>query len=253
MTRAIRTELLKLRTARLPWGLLGVALALTIVHSILFDSNAGGTGHTAIKSLATHAGQSEAISIPGEVLLFATALGVIVASGEFRHSTATSTYLAIPNRVRVLGAKVVAASAVGLLFGLACAAVTTIIGLSFTTTHGYDVVLSAATIARYAAGATIGAALLAAAGVGLGTLIRSQVAAIIAVFVWGFVMEQTIGGLYDAAQRYLPYTAARSLAGAELGGRTTPLPFAVATAFVAAIVALISVIAARTTLNADIT
>jgi ABC-2 type transport system permease protein len=252
MTRAIRAELLKLRTARLPWGLLGVVLTLTAVHSLLFDSNAGGSGHTAIKSLATYAGQREAVTIPGEVLLFATALGVIVASGEFRHNTATSTYLAIPDRVRVLGAKAIAAAAMGLLFGLAGAAVTTIIGLSFTAAHGYAIVLSAATIARYAAGATIGAALLAAAGVGLGSLIRSQVAAIITVFVWGFVIEQTISSVYDAAQRYLPYRAAASLAGTELSAGTA-LPFAVAAALAAAAAALLALTATRTTVNADIT
>ena len=253
MTRAIRSELLKLRTARLPWGLLGVAVALTSVHSVLFDSNAGGTGHTAIKSLATSSGQSQALGVPREVLLFAAALGVIVASGEFRHRTATSTYLAIPDRVRVLGAKAVAAASTGLLFGLACAAVTTGIGLSFITTGGHHVVLSAATITRYAAGATVGAALLAAAGVGLGSLVRSQVGAVIAVFVWGLVVEQTLSGVYDSAQRFLPFTMAASLAGTRLEAGTTPLPFAVAAALVATLAAAISLIAARTTLNADIT
>jgi ABC-2 type transport system permease protein len=253
MTRAIRTELLKLRTARLPWGLLAVALGLTAVHSVLFDSNAGGTGHTAIRSLATQVGQSQAINIPGEVLLFATALGVIVASGEFRHGTATTTYLAIPDRIRVLGAKAVAASTVGLLFGLAGAAVTTGVGLAFITAGGHGVLLSAATIMRYAAGAAIGAALFTAAGVGLGSLIRSQVAAIIAVFVWGFVVEQTVGSVYDSAQRYLPYTAAGALAGARLEAGTTPLPFAAAVVLIVAVAALISLVAARTSVNADIT
>jgi ABC-2 type transport system permease protein len=253
MIRPLRAELLKLRTARLPWGLLAVAVVLTAVHSVLFDSNAGGTGHTAIKSLATQTGQSQAITIPGEVLLFATALGVIVASGEFRHRTATSTYLAIPDRVRVLGAKAIAASGFGLLFGLAGAAVTTGIGVSFIAGGGHDVVLGAGTIARYAAGATVGAALLVAAGVGVGSLIRSQVGAIITVFVWGFIIEQTIGGLYDSAQRYLPYTAAGALAGAKLGSETTPLPFAAAAALVAGVAVLVSLVAARTTLNADVT
>src|SRR6266511_274026 len=217
MIRAIRAELLKLRTARLPWGLLGVSVVLAGVHALLFDSNAGGTGHTAIKSLATQAGQTQAVTIPGEVLLFAAALGVIVASGEFRHNTATGTYLAIPDRARVLGAKAIAASGVGLVFGLAGAAVAT------------------------------------AVGVGLGSLIRSQVGAIIAVFVWGLVIEQTVGSVYDAAQRYLPFTAAASLAGAKLEAGATPLPFAAATALVAAVAALVSLIAARTTLNADVT
>jgi ABC-2 type transport system permease protein len=253
MTRAVRTELLKLRTARLPWSLLAVALGLAAVHAVLFDSNAGGTGHTAIRSLATQVGQTQAITIPGEVLLFATAFGVIVASGEFRHGTATATYLAIPDRIRVLGAKAIAASTIGLLFGLAGAVVTTGIGLAFIAAGGHDVLLSAATITRYAAGAAIGAAFLAAAGVGLGSLIRSQVAAIIAVFVWGFVVEQTVGTVYDSAQRYLPYTAAGALAGARLEASASPLPFAAAAVLIAAVAALISLIAARTTLNADIT
>lgn len=51
MIRAIRTELLKLRTARLPWGLLVLAVGLSSLHNVVFDSNAGGTGHAAIPSL----------------------------------------------------------------------------------------------------------------------------------------------------------------------------------------------------------
>jgi ABC-2 type transport system permease protein len=252
MIRATRAELLKLRTTRMPWGLLTFSIAVTVLHTLLFDSNAGGTGHTAIASLATHAGQRQAISIPAEVLLLATVLGVIIASGEYRLRTATNTYLATPNRAQVLAAKVLAAAALGSLFGLAGAAVTTGIGLSYTTANGHHIVLSTATILRYAAGATFGAALLAAAGVGLGSLIRSQTAAITAVFVWGFVVEQTIEGASATAQHYLPYTAAASLAGTNLGSGT-PLPFVAAAALVAAVAALISLTAARTLLNADIT
>ena len=48
--RALRSEVWKLRTARLPWGLLGVTIALTLLHQLLFDSNAGGTGHASIAS-----------------------------------------------------------------------------------------------------------------------------------------------------------------------------------------------------------
>src|SRR5206468_2300219 len=128
-------------------------------------STAGGTGHTAIDSLATQTGQSQAITIPAEVLLFATVLGVIVASGEFRHGTATNTYLATPNRVRVLGAKAVAAATVGAVLGLGSAALTTAIGLSFTGAGGHNVLLSTATIIRYAAGATFAAAVTLVAAV----------------------------------------------------------------------------------------
>lgn len=253
MIRATRAELLKLRTARLPWGLLVLTIGLVSLHGVLFDSNAGGTGHAAVPSLATYAGQSQAINIPGELLLLSTVLGIIVASGEFRHRTATGTYLAVPSRVRVLGAKVIAAGTMGLLFGLAGAAAATGIGLSFVASGGHHVLLSTATIARYIAGATLGSALLAGAGVALGSLIRSQIGAIIAIFVWGFVIEQTVGDVYNSAQRYLPYTAAAAMAGTNPGSEKTPLPFSAAMALLVGAAALIALIAERTTLRSDIT
>jgi len=253
MSRALRSELLKLRTARLPWGLLAIGVTLAGVHALLCDSNAGGTGHTSIESLATYTGQRQAITMPGEVLLFATVLGVIVASGEFRHGTATTPYLAIPDRMRVLAGKSIAAAIVGALFGLAGAALTSVIGLSFIVGRGHDVLLGAGTMTRYVVGATVAAGVLAAAGVGLGSLVRSQVAATIAVFVWGLVIEQTIGGLYETAQRYLPYTAAASLAGARLEAGTTALPFLAAVTLVTSVAAAISLVAARTTVTADVT
>ncbi len=55
--------------------------------------------------------------------------------------------------------------------------------------------LATGTIARFAAGTVLGSGLLAAVGVGVGSLLRGQVAAVIAVFVWGFGIEQIVGGL----------------------------------------------------------
>jgi hypothetical protein len=253
MIPAIRAELIKLRTARLPWGLFVLTVVLTSVQRLLFDSNAGGTGHMSIPSLATYAGQSQAVNVTGEMLLLSTAVGIILASGEFRHRTATATYLAIPNRTLVLAAKAIAAAAIGLVFGLVGAASATAIGLAFVAGDGHHLLLSAATVARYAAGAALGASLLAVAGVAVGSLIRSQVGAIISVFVWGFIIEQSVGGIYNAAQRYLPYTAAGAMAGTKLGSERTPLPFAAAIVLLSAVALTILVIANQTTLDADVT
>jgi hypothetical protein len=252
MTLALRSELWKLRTARLPWGLLGVTVVLTLLHQLLFDSNAGGTGHASIPSLATRGGQSQAISVPGELLLLAATVGITIASGEFRHRTATTTYLTIPDRVRVLVAKLAAAGLIGLAFGLAGAFTATGVGLAFITAGGHPVLLASGTIARYATGAALAAALIAAGGVALGTLIRSQVGAIITVFIWGFVVEQSVGGIYSSVQRYLPFTAAASMAGTKLGDARAALPFPAALGLLAAITAGLAFIGARTTLKADI-
>ena len=101
-------------------------------------------------------------------LVLATVLGVTVSSGEFRHGTATSTYLATANRRRVMIAK--------LAFGW-----------------------------------------LAAVGVALGTLVRSQIAAVACVFIWSIFAGTIVGGVFNGIGPFLPFTAADTMAGARLG------------------------------------
>ena len=93
------------------------------------------------------------------------------------------------------------------MFGAVTTLVTIGIGLAFVAGHGYPVVLGAGTIAHYAIGATVGAALLAVVGVAVGSLLRSQLAAAIAVLVWSFFVEPILGGFYDWLAPYLPFTA----------------------------------------------
>jgi len=252
VTRAIRTELLKLRTIRLPLGLLATAAGLTALITTLGAARAGGSGHMAPPPLFTAAGQQDLLTRSVFGMLMAAVFGVTVASGEFRHGTATATYLAAPDRTRVLVAKVVVAAGAGLLFGLVAAGLTTGISLSFVAAKGYHVALAWGTIARFAAGGILGSGLLAAAGVGVGSLLRGQLSAIVTVFVWGFVLEPLLGGLFDAAQPYLPFTAATTMAGSALGGGTSPLPFALAAALVAGAAVVLAAVAAGTTVPKDI-
>ena len=262
MTRLIRTELLKLRTMRLTYGLLAVAAALSALFALL-ENNRAGRSQSGVPPLSTAAGLATVTTVTGFAMLFAAVLGAIAASGEFRHATATLTYLATPRRARVLAAKAVASAAVGALFGLAAGIIDTGIGLIFAAAHGDHVALSAGTLAGHIAGATAGAAVLAALGAALGSLVRSQLAAIIGIFVWAVVIESVIGGLYTSVRPYLPYTAATTLAGARLGNAAFgpahglngggPLPFAAGLALLAALTAVISLAAARLTLPRDIT
>jgi ABC-2 type transport system permease protein len=118
MITSIRTELLKLATIRLPLGLLATGGGLTATMAMLTAARAGGPGSMAADPLNTAAGLTAVLATTYFAMLMAMVLGVTVATGEFRHQTATATYLAIPNRVRVLGAKAIAASGFGLGFGL---------------------------------------------------------------------------------------------------------------------------------------
>jgi len=76
------------------------------------------------------------------------------------------------------------------------------------------------------------------------------------------VIESVLGGVYPTIRPYLPYTAASTLTGTQLGGAAfgpahgvsggTPLPFVAAAALVAAVAGVISLVAARTTAVADV-
>jgi ABC-2 type transport system permease protein len=251
VTGVIRAEFAKLTTVRLPLGLLGIAALLAAAMSLLTALQAGSGAAMADTSLRTAAGLTGVISTAYFAMIMALVLGITISTGEFRHATATATYLAAPRRVEVLAAKAIAAFGAGLLFGLAGAAITTAAGLGAVAARGYPVTLGAGTIARYGAGAALGAGLLASLGVGLGMLIRSQLGAIITVFVWAFAAEITLGGLSHAIAPYLPFMAVSSLAGSlPPGGH--PLPFPLAALLVAGITAVTCAIAALTSLRADI-
>lgn len=261
MNRLIRVELLKLRTTRLSYGLLATGAGLTVLFSVL-EASRSGPGKT-VGPLDTASGFTSLLAGGTLALLMAAVLGATVSSGEFRHSTATLTYLATPNRRRVLAAKMAAGTVAGAVFGLVGYLIALGVGLGFTASHGYQVPVGDVTLARFGIGHVVAAALLAAIGVALGSLIRSQLAVVIGVFVWTIVIESLLGGLFNAAQPYLPYTAATTLAGTQLGGAAfgpahdasttaTALPFAGATALLLGLAIAVSVIAARTTVPRDV-
>jgi hypothetical protein len=82
------------------------------------------------------------------------------------------------------------------------------------------------------------------------------------VFVWSIIIESLLGGLYNSAWRYLPYTAATTLGGSAVGGAAFgpahgltaggPLPFAGAAGLLVGLTVVLYVLAARTTLRRDI-
>jgi hypothetical protein len=148
----------------------------------------------------------------------------------------------------------------GLRDNLASTGFALLIALGFAASRGYPLALSGSAIAGYTGGAVIGSALLAAAGVGAGSLIRHQMGAIIAVVAWGLVIELVVGATVTAAGRFLPYTAAAMLARDANGGGmpqiprgVAALPYPAAIAVLTAIALALGVAATFTTVRRDVT
>lgn len=259
MNRLIRTELLKLHTMRATYGL----ALLVVAHTALFASLEATRSGRKVAPISTAQGLSTVSTATGVTMILAAILGVMLASGEYRHTSASLTYLATPRRGLVLAAKAIAAAIVGLAYGILAGLVATGTALVFIAAHHDHITLSTATLIAHIAGAGLGAALLAAIGVAIGSLIRAQVPAIIGTLIWCLVIESILGGDLTAIRPYLPYTAATTLGGAKLGAGAFgpgynvstqhPLPYLVAAFALAALGGMLALLAARTTIRQDIT
>jgi ABC-2 type transport system permease protein len=134
---------------------------LTAAMALLTAARAGSGASMAAAPLGTAAGLTGVLATSYFAMIMAMVLGVTIATGEYRHATATLTHLATPHRTQVIAAKAVTAFAAGLIFGLAGAAITTGIGLAAAHAKDYHIILAATTITRYGVGATLGSGLLA--------------------------------------------------------------------------------------------
>jgi ABC-2 type transport system permease protein len=143
-------------------------------------------------------------------------LGILVVATEFRHGTITPSLLAVPDRPRLVLAKVIAALAAGFLLCLVASALAAAIGQGLLSARDIDTGIGAGRTARLIAGGAVAGALFAAIGVGLGALVRNQVGAIIGALGWIFLVEPLLGiipGASDAIGRWFPSGAAAAVAG----------------------------------------
>jgi ABC-2 type transport system permease protein len=181
MSRAIASELLKLRTTRTFFGLVAGALLLV-----------GGVTALAA-SLATYEGPGVA---PGEDLaglagfapMFALVLGLLAVSGELRHGTITPTLLAVPSRARLVAAKVVAHLVAGFVLGLVAVLLDLLLAEAIFSLRGIETGTSLSEALRWTAGLSAASALAAALGVGIGAVVRNQVGA----FAWVLIVESLL-------------------------------------------------------------
>src|SRR5215213_7638055 len=107
MSALIRAELLKLRTTRVFWIYMASTLAFVPLSVALAIS--GGPKDLSLATSDNIRNVIAAASAGGLVMLL---LGISMTAGEFRHNTATTTFLITPDRRRVLAAKFAAGALV---------------------------------------------------------------------------------------------------------------------------------------------
>jgi hypothetical protein len=207
MVSLVRLELYKFRTTRMAFWFLMVALGLAgigVMATIASSSQPFSDLHTAqgMHSLFTS-------GMPGTIVVI---LGIIGMTGEYRNSTITPTFLATPKRWRVVVAKAIAFAIVGAAFSIGTSMVTVAVAVPALSIKNLPLLLSGGELVRLLGRGLLASAFAGAYGLGIGSLIKNQVVAIVVALLSG-VPEAIIANFFPKVGRFLPTNAATILAG----------------------------------------
>jgi hypothetical protein len=221
VTGLVRAEWTKLLTTRTWIGLLLGACALVGGITALFCALAGTTGRDGrgLPPAADPVFQRLALAQVSQAAVLVLILGVIGMTQEYRHRTATPTFLTTPRRGRVVAAKLVAYGLAGIPFAVVVAAVAVAVLEAFGAARGSGVPLTGGNlrVLLYATGALV---VYAVIGVGVGALLRNQVGAIVGALVYLRVVEPVVATVPATAPAYqwLPGGALQAMTAGVPGG-----------------------------------
>ncbi|MBK9180955.1 MAG: hypothetical protein IPM45_15580 [Acidimicrobiales bacterium] len=210
MTTLIRSEWLKLRTVAGNLVLLLLAVALPVGFSVLIPliiikDRIDPTPET-VFGLAL-AGLGIAQALVGVV-------GVQLITQEFRF-TLRPTFSAEPRRPRVMAAKAVTITGLGLAIGAIAVVVGLLIGGSLLRARDFPFEYGGPGFWRAVVGSVAVTALYGLVGLGLGAILRSPAAAITIFVVWVLLVESIVYALVPTVGQFAPFQAGAQLSSID--------------------------------------
>jgi ABC-type transport system involved in multi-copper enzyme maturation permease subunit len=228
MIPAIRAEFLKLTTTRLWWILGLILIGYVAFTAALIAGLFGALGDQL-------AAQPDAPQLPPESLppivyssttavgyVFPLILGTLAVTSEVRYQTLTPTFLAVPRRGRVLAAKLVVLAVTGAISGGLGLVASMGAGAPILAATGNDPGIGDPNTWLLAGRVILAMALWAVIGVGVGSLIQNQIAAIIVVLAFTQFVEPllrfgtSIWEWTAHVGKFLPGAASDALVGSSI-------------------------------------
>jgi ABC-type transport system involved in multi-copper enzyme maturation permease subunit len=201
MIGLLRSEVLKVRTTAVWWGMLigvvGLVAVSLLVDSLvvnaMIDSGGTPTQDGTLEPLNT-AQNAVRMYVSGSYFgtLLAMLLGILLMTNEQFHQTMTATFLVTPRRLRVVAAKVLTAAGWGIAFGLVATVLTLPVGASVLAAMDQPTLLDDGSVWTSIGLNLASYALWAVFGVGFGTLIRSQIVAVVIALGLKLVAETAV-------------------------------------------------------------
>lgn len=231
MRAVVVSEYRKLMTTNL-WWILGLLMigymaflgaALAFGTTVEAPEGTGGTGGMGGDGELTDLDIAQSVYTVSASLgyVFPLVVGALMMTGEFRHQTITPTLLAEPRRGRILIAKLIVAAAVGAAYGVAGTLGGVLGAVPVLALQDVPLQLGEAEVLGNLAMSVLALAIWAVLGVGVGTVLSNQVAAVVAILAFTQFVEPILRfglGAVDAlsgAGRLLPGAAAEAIVGAS--------------------------------------
>lgn len=231
---AVAAELRKIATTRLWWIVLlcvfflgGGYAVLPAVIALLQEST--GPGSVAVVAepfrdpptlLSVYNGGNTLSRI------LALVVGVMAMGGEYRHKTMATTYLAVPRRGHVVAAKAASLFVYGLLYGAASVLAGGLVAIPFVLVQDGSFFLDRADTWRSLLLGVVSVALWTLIGMGIGTLIRTMLSAMLVGVGFAYVLEPALTVLFFIQQWNVPLNLMPSGATNAMLGVTSPILFA---------------------------
>ncbi|MGY1669546.1 ABC transporter permease subunit [Geodermatophilus sp. SYSU D00710] len=214
MSALVRAEWTKLVTTRVWIGLVIGACVMAGGFAALFTGLAGveQNGQPGLPSVGTPQYEEVVFSVAANASVFLLILGIIGMTQEYRHRTATPTFLTTPRRGRVVAAKLLAYAAAAVPVALLVLAVDVVVVLLYAGARGAAPSLDGDNL-RTLGTAGLVLVVFAVIGVGVGALLRNQVGAIVGSLVYLYVVEPIISsiGAIQGAYKWLPGGAVQAV------------------------------------------
>ena len=252
MIRNVRAEVRKLLSIQTWFWLLVAAVALAALVVIVPIATNGVSGPGALHTIVTN-GNAAYIAV--------FILAVLSVTTEYRYQTITPTLLATPNRLQLVGAKLLTFLGVGVVFALVIAVVQTAIAVPWLSAKGVDLAVGGPEGALTAVGeVALVVVLYALIGVGFGALLRNQVVAVVVGLIYLLFLENLIA-IIPGVKHVFPFLPGGATASIYSWGRDTAtqipgvtlLPPAVAILVLLAWAVLLAGLGLATSLRRDIT
>ena len=229
LVAATRSETTKVFSTT-AWWILAIVLVVYVGSTaaglaFVFGASASGDlpGATNTPPIPADGLAAVIYSIGGSVgYVFPLLIGTLMVTTEFRHQTLTPTFLATPKRGTVLWAKLVAGIVIGAMYGIIAVVSAAAPAAGILAGLGLDAELGSGDTWALFARSVLALMLWTLVGIGVGTLVRNQVVAIVLVLAFTQFVEPLLrlaGGFVDwlaEVTRFLPGAASDALIGASI-------------------------------------